>query len=523
MCGFTAHGIESSLLSNGKKRRTWIRFFHWSNSHSIRTSTHKRILSKHAMMIMLCFYLIRDLMPHCSVWTTQCTGWLTYALEWMETCQALSKNKTTLSVSPTPVDYFPRSSFPRCTESQRAYRFVQGKDWGFKKFIRRDVLMDETNGLLPNDRLTILCEVSCNLGTGLGGNSTPYHTFCSEMLLQSLIDQSAHPRVPPPGQVSVVGETLSISGQVNNQPINVPDCNLHEDIGNLLYKQMLTDVTLVVISNDYRGCKGQPSMGSSMIHGSLTNTTTQATGAVGGSSAAGEPNQPNGLAGESTSVGLYESAGEEEAEEDDQDENEEFDDDDDADDDEEEEAEEEDGAADEDGEDRDPDESERDEDSQTACRSSHRGSEESSFQGHQADRGEAEAAARESFFAPPLAQSRFMVNPGVALSSSLAPSTTTTVVTMPVKAGALPVATTSRGSVPGTVSQDTSSASSGLKPQLHSAMTISPSVNSTLGSVERLLTPSSSNLPPQTPGIPEDRDFKPEGNCDACARTSRVG
>ena len=45
-------------------------------------------------------------------------------------------------------------------ESQRAYRFVQGKDWGFKKFIRRDFLMDDANGLLPDDKLTIFCEVS---------------------------------------------------------------------------------------------------------------------------------------------------------------------------------------------------------------------------------------------------------------------------------------------------------------------------------------------------------------------------
>ena len=45
-------------------------------------------------------------------------------------------------------------------ESQRAYRFVQGKDWGFKKFIRRDFLMDDhTNGLLPDDKLTLFCEV----------------------------------------------------------------------------------------------------------------------------------------------------------------------------------------------------------------------------------------------------------------------------------------------------------------------------------------------------------------------------
>lgn len=44
-------------------------------------------------------------------------------------------------------------------ESQRAYRFVQGKDWGFKKFIRRDFLLDENNGLLPEDKLSIFCEV----------------------------------------------------------------------------------------------------------------------------------------------------------------------------------------------------------------------------------------------------------------------------------------------------------------------------------------------------------------------------
>ena len=49
--------------------------------------------------------------------------------------------------------------FLSVTESQRAYRFVQGKDWGFKKFIRRDFLLDEANGLLPDDKLTIFCEV----------------------------------------------------------------------------------------------------------------------------------------------------------------------------------------------------------------------------------------------------------------------------------------------------------------------------------------------------------------------------
>uniref|UniRef100_A0A8C6EGB7 Speckle-type POZ protein n=1 Tax=Moschus moschiferus TaxID=68415 RepID=A0A8C6EGB7_MOSMO len=48
----------------------------------------------------------------------------------------------------------------KAMESQRAYRFVQGKDWGFKKFIHRDFLLDEANGLLPDDKLTLFCEVS---------------------------------------------------------------------------------------------------------------------------------------------------------------------------------------------------------------------------------------------------------------------------------------------------------------------------------------------------------------------------
>lgn len=51
----------------------------------------------------------------------------------------------------------------KAMESQRAYRFVQGKDWGFKKFIRRDFLLDEANGLLPDDKLTLFCEVSMRL------------------------------------------------------------------------------------------------------------------------------------------------------------------------------------------------------------------------------------------------------------------------------------------------------------------------------------------------------------------------
>lgn len=73
------------------------------------------------------------------------------------------------------------------------YRFVQGKDWGFKKFIRRDFLLDETNGLLPDDKLTLFCEVS------------------------------------------VVADSVNISGQSNTVQFKVPEPRLSEDLVGLLY------------------------------------------------------------------------------------------------------------------------------------------------------------------------------------------------------------------------------------------------------------------------------------------------
>ncbi|XP_071580452.1 speckle-type POZ protein-like [Temnothorax nylanderi] len=39
-------------------------------------------------------------------------------------------------------------------------QFICGGDWGYKKFVRRDSLLDEVNGLLLDDKLTIFCEIS---------------------------------------------------------------------------------------------------------------------------------------------------------------------------------------------------------------------------------------------------------------------------------------------------------------------------------------------------------------------------
>ncbi|GMS89137.1 hypothetical protein PENTCL1PPCAC_11312, partial [Pristionchus entomophagus] len=93
----------------------------------------------------------------------------------------------------------------KAMESQRAYRFVQGKDWGFKKFIRRDFLLDESNGLLPDDRLSIFCEVS------------------------------------------VVADTVNYTGQSSLTQFKMPQCSLSVDLGSIFDQPSFSDCTLVVV------------------------------------------------------------------------------------------------------------------------------------------------------------------------------------------------------------------------------------------------------------------------------------
>nr|CAD7444393.1 unnamed protein product [Timema bartmani] len=106
----------------------------------------------------------------------------------------------------------------KAMESQRAYRFVQGKDWGFKKFIRRDFLLDEANGLLPDDKLTIFCEVG----------------FL---------------------HVSVVADSVNISGQSNAIQFKVPECRLSDDLGLLFENQKFSDVSLFVSGREFQAHK----------------------------------------------------------------------------------------------------------------------------------------------------------------------------------------------------------------------------------------------------------------------------
>ncbi|KAH7979804.1 hypothetical protein HPB49_011115 [Dermacentor silvarum] len=86
-------------------------------------------------------------------------------------------------------------------DSKKAFHFVPGKDWGFKEFIRRDMLT-ETSGLVPDDKLTIYCEVC------------------------------------------VLADSVNISGQNNVIQFKVPECRLSDDFGHLFESRKFSDVVM---------------------------------------------------------------------------------------------------------------------------------------------------------------------------------------------------------------------------------------------------------------------------------------
>lgn len=129
----------------------------------------------------------------------------------------------------------------RGAESQRAYRFVQGKDWGFKKFIRRDFLLDEANGLLPDDKLTLFCEVNCCF-------------LLLPAMTPPLFHTTRHVNSVLP-QVSVVQDSVNISGQNTMNMVKVPDCRLADELGGLWENSRFTDCSLCVAGQEFQAHK----------------------------------------------------------------------------------------------------------------------------------------------------------------------------------------------------------------------------------------------------------------------------
>lgn len=114
-------------------------------------------------------------------------------------------------------------------ESQRAYRFVAGKDWGFKKFVKRDLLLDESSGLLPDDKLTIYCEVN------------------------------------------VVTEAKEYSGQVSPFQSRVPTCRLPDDLEDIFKSQEFSDVTIYANGREFKAHKAILAARSPMFRGMFSH------------------------------------------------------------------------------------------------------------------------------------------------------------------------------------------------------------------------------------------------------------
>ncbi|XP_038167790.1 speckle-type POZ protein-like [Arvicola amphibius] len=97
----------------------------------------------------------------------------------------------------------------RIVNSQRVIRFNQYEGWGITNFIPRDFLLSTPCLLLPDDKLTLCCEVS------------------------------------------VVQDYISISEQ-NMQPgIDIPECTLVDELGELWENSCFTDCCLVVAGQEF--------------------------------------------------------------------------------------------------------------------------------------------------------------------------------------------------------------------------------------------------------------------------------
>jgi speckle-type POZ protein len=56
-------------------------------------------------------------------------------------------------------------------------------------------------------------------------------------------------------QVSVVGETVNVTGQSSITPVKVPSCHLSDDLGALFERAAFSDVTLVVGDRQFQAHK----------------------------------------------------------------------------------------------------------------------------------------------------------------------------------------------------------------------------------------------------------------------------
>lgn len=120
-------------------------------------------------------------------------------------------------------------------DSRRADRLSDCNAWGFRKFIRRDFLLDKANELLPDDKLTLNCELS------------------------------------------VFGDPVHISRRSHTVPFKVPRGRLSQDIGSLLESHKFADVVLHVDGKEFRAQKAILAARSPVFAAMFEHDTSEST------------------------------------------------------------------------------------------------------------------------------------------------------------------------------------------------------------------------------------------------------
>ncbi|UYV69649.1 SPOPL [Cordylochernes scorpioides] len=120
-------------------------------------------------------------------------------------------------------------------KTKRRFYEVESNDWGWHKFVKRDTLLDKKQELLPNDQLTILC------------------------------------------QLSVLSDCVEIVGQNNAVLFDIPECTWVEDMGLMLENQKFSDVTLKAGDYTVQAHKNILAARSKVFDARFTSSQTEKT------------------------------------------------------------------------------------------------------------------------------------------------------------------------------------------------------------------------------------------------------
>lgn len=121
----------------------------------------------------------------------------------------------------------------------------RGRIGDLKNSLEGIFLLDEANGLLPDDKLTLFCE------------------HLQHCLQKRWKHCPALPKeLAPPlhckwccRQVSVVQDSVNVSGHTNTNTLKVPECRLAEDLGNLWENTRFTDCCFFVRGKEFKAHK----------------------------------------------------------------------------------------------------------------------------------------------------------------------------------------------------------------------------------------------------------------------------